>query len=61
MEQVLGVASGIALVCLVLSIIASHVQEILASFVSSRARTLEIAILKMLDDPKLYEIFLSIL
>jgi hypothetical protein len=59
MEQVLGVAIGIALVCLLLSIIASHVQEILASFVSSRARTLETAVLKMLDDPKLYEIFLN--
>jgi hypothetical protein len=59
MQQVLGVAIGIALICLLLSIIASHVQEILASFVSSRARTLEAAVLKMLDDPQLYSIFLN--
>jgi hypothetical protein len=59
MQQVLGVAIGIALICLLLSIIASHVQEILASFISSRARTLEAAILKMLDDPQLYSIFLN--
>jgi hypothetical protein len=59
MEQVLGTAIGIALICLLLSIIASHVQEILASFVSSRARTLEAAVQKMLGDPQLYAVFLG--
>ncbi|HEX3437240.1 MAG TPA: hypothetical protein VHT24_10780 [Pseudacidobacterium sp.] len=59
MEQVLGVAIGVALVCLLLSIIASHVQEVTATFASRRAATLEIAIQKMFDDPQLYSIFLS--
>lgn len=59
MQQVLATATGIALVCLLLSIIASHVQEIVASFISSRARTLEAAIQKMMEDPQLYQIFLN--
>ncbi|MBT9330071.1 hypothetical protein [Paracidobacterium acidisoli] len=53
MQQVLGVAIGIALVCLLLSIIASHVQEVGAAFTARRAASLEVAIHGMLQDPDL--------
>lgn len=59
MEQVLGVAIGIAAVCLLLSIIASHIQEVIAAFTSRRAATLEIAIQKMLQDPQLVALFVN--
>jgi len=59
MEQVLGVAIGIVLVCLLLSIIASHVLEIMAAFTAKRAVALEQAILKMLGDPGIYQKFAS--
>jgi len=47
MQRVLGVAIGIAVVCLLLSIIASHLQEVWASFTARRAASLEDAIVKM--------------
>jgi hypothetical protein len=59
MEQILGVAIGVALLCLLLSIIASHVLEITAAFTAKRAIALEMAILKMVGDPALYQKFAS--
>ena len=59
MEQILGVGIGIATVCLLLSIIASHVQEVTAAFTSRRAATLELALQKMLEDQTLYGMFAS--
>lgn len=59
MEQILGVAIGIALVCLLLSIIASHICEMAAAFTAKRAVELEKAIRRMLGDPAIYETFLS--
>ena len=44
MDQVLGVAIGIATVCLIFSIFASHLQEVWASFSARRASSLEIAL-----------------
>lgn len=57
MDQVLGVAIGIVLICLLLSIIASHLRELAATFTARRATMLEKAILKMLGDPAIYEKF----
>lgn len=59
MEQILGVAIGVVLVCLLLSIIASHVLEVAAAFTAKRATLLEKAILKMVGDPGLYQKFVS--
>jgi hypothetical protein len=59
MEQILGVAIGIVLVCLLLSIIASHVCELSAAFTAKRAVALEKAICKMVGDPAVYEKFVS--
>jgi hypothetical protein len=59
MQQILGVAIGIATVCLVLSIIASHVQEVIAAITSRRAVMLELAIKKMLNDDQLYSKLVS--
>jgi hypothetical protein len=59
MEQILGVAIGVVLVCLLLSIIASQVLEIMAAFTAKRAIALEMAILKMVGDPGLYQKFAS--
>ena len=59
MEQILGVAIGVVLVCLLLSIIASHVLEIAAAFTAKRATLLEKAILRMVGDPGLYQKFAS--
>jgi len=50
MEQVLGVAIGIVLIFLLLSIIASHVREMMTAFTAERAVTLEKAIRKMVGD-----------
>jgi len=58
-EQILGVAIGVALTCLLLSIIASHLLEIAAAFTAKRAIVLEGAIRKMLGDPAIYEKFAS--
>jgi hypothetical protein len=49
-EQVLGVAIGIVLICLLLSIIASHVREMMTAFTAQRAVTLEAALRKMVGD-----------
>ncbi|HVW78187.1 MAG TPA: hypothetical protein VHB45_11295 [Alloacidobacterium sp.] len=57
MEQILAVAIGVVLVCLLLSIIASHICELAAAFTAKRAAMLEKAIRKMLVDPNLYETF----
>lgn len=59
MEQIGGVAIGIVLVCLLLSIIASHICEMAAAFTAKRAAALEKAILKMIGDPAIYEKFVS--
>jgi hypothetical protein len=59
MEQILGVAVGVVLVCLLLSIIASHVREISAAFTAKRALALEQAICKMVGDPEIYGKFAS--
>lgn len=57
MDRILGVAIGIATVCLVFSILASHIQEIWASFSARRAAALEIALQHMLSDPSLSKSF----
>jgi len=49
-EQILGVAIGVVLICLLLSIIASHVRELMAAFTAQRAITLEKALRKMVGD-----------
>lgn len=59
MEQVIGVAIGVVLVCLLLSIIASHICELAAAFTAKRAVVLEQAIRRMLVDPNLYETFVA--
>lgn len=53
MDKVLGVAIGIATVCLIFSIFASHLQEVWASFSARRASSLEIALRNMLGDEQL--------
>jgi hypothetical protein len=57
MDRILGVAIGVATVCLILSIIASHVQELWASFSARRAASLETALEQMLGDPSLAKAF----
>ncbi|MGB7846790.1 MAG: hypothetical protein WBL63_14330 [Candidatus Acidiferrum sp.] len=52
-------AIGIATVCLIFSILASHMQEIWASFNARRAASLEIALKQMLSDPNLSEAFFA--
>ncbi len=59
MEQILGVAVGVVLTCLLLSIIASHVLEMMAAFTAKRAVALETAICKMVGDPAIYEKFVK--
>ncbi len=59
MERVLGVAIGISTVCLLLSIIASHLQEVWAGYSAKRAVQLEEAIAKMLGNPTLTQTFFS--
>jgi len=57
MERLIGTVTGVICLCLMLSILASHIQELLASYSSQRAATLERAIRNMLVDPKLVEQF----
>jgi hypothetical protein len=57
MERVLGVAIGIAVVCLLLSIIASHVQEVWAAYSAKRAAMLEKAVREMLAATPLAQAF----
>jgi hypothetical protein len=57
MQQVLGVAIGVVLVCLLLSIFASHIQEIGVTFTARRAATLEQALRAMLGDNALCQKF----
>jgi hypothetical protein len=57
MDKILGVAIGIATVCLIFSIVASHVQEIWALFSAKRAKTLEAALENMLSDADLSTAF----
>jgi hypothetical protein len=57
MERVLGVAIGVAVVCLLLSIIASHLQEVWATYSARRAASLETAILSMLGSSDLAKLF----
>lgn len=59
MERMLGLLIGITTVFVVLSILASHVQEIWSSYSARRAVSLETAIRKMLQDPKLTNVFFS--
>ena len=39
MQEILGIAIGIATVCLLLSIIASHLQEVISAYGARRAAT----------------------
>ncbi|MFT4114174.1 hypothetical protein [Silvibacterium sp.] len=57
MERVLGVAIGIAVVCLLLSIIASHLQEVWAWFTARRAASLVSAIESMLGGEIAHDFF----
>ncbi len=57
MERVLGVAIGIAVVCLLLSILASHVQEVWAAYSARRAAMLEKSVQEMLGDTALAQAF----
>jgi hypothetical protein len=59
MQEILGIAIGIATVCLLLSIIASHVQEVISAYGARRAATLEVAIQNMLGDAKIYDKFFA--
>lgn len=59
MDRVLGVAIGVASVCLIFSIFASHIQEIWASFGARRASSLESALKNMLGDEQLTNVFFS--
>ena len=59
MERVLGVAIGIATVCLLLSVIASHLQEVWAGYTARRAAQLEQGIARMLGNPALTQAFFS--
>jgi len=59
MDRVLGVAIGIAAVCLIFSIFASHIQEIWAAFSARRASSLETALRNMLGDEQLTNAFFS--
>jgi hypothetical protein len=59
MDRILGVAIGLATVCLLFSILASHLQELWASYSARRAASLEIALENMLNDPSLLEAFFN--
>src|SRR6516165_8356164 len=59
MDRVLGLAIGIATVCLIFSIFASHLQEIWAAFGARRASSLETALRNMLGDEQLTNAFFS--
>ena len=59
MDRILGVVIGIATVCLIFSILASHLQEMWASYSARRAASLEIAPENMLSDPKLSQAFFA--
>jgi len=59
MDQVLGVAIGIATVCLIFSIFASHLPEVWAPFSARRDSSLEIALGNMLGDEQLTNAFFS--
>jgi hypothetical protein len=50
-DRILGVAIGLATVCLLFSVLASHLQELWASFSARRAAALEIALSQMLSEP----------
>lgn len=57
MDRIIGVVTGLATVCLALSIFASHIQEWIASFFSTRSVQLEDSIRQMLVDPDLTRAF----
>jgi hypothetical protein len=57
MQRVLGVAIGIAVVCLLLSIIASHLQEVWSTLSARRAASLEEAIINMFGNEDLAKKF----
>jgi hypothetical protein len=57
MDRIIGAVTGLATVCLVLSIFASHLQELLAAYLARRAATLDSAIRMMLADPALTRVF----
>jgi len=59
MDRVLGTAIGIAAVCLILSIFASHLQELWASFSARRASSLEMSLRNMLGDEQLMKAFFA--
>jgi hypothetical protein len=57
MDRIIGVITGLATVCLALSIFASHFQEWIASFFSKRSVQLEDSIRQTLVDPDLTRAF----
>jgi hypothetical protein len=59
MDRVLGVAIGVATVCLLFSILASQLQELWASYSARRAASLETALGNMLNDPSLLDAFFN--
>ena len=59
MDRILGVAIGIATVCLIFSILASHLQELWAAYSARRAGSLETALKNMLSDPGLSQAFFA--
>jgi len=59
MDRIIGVTIGIALVCLLLSILASHLQEIIASYSAQRATTLKTAVQNILSDAYLTRQFFT--
>jgi hypothetical protein len=59
MDRILGVAIGIATICLIFSILASHLQELWAAYSARRAASLEIALKNMLSDPSLFQTFFA--
>jgi hypothetical protein len=59
MDRILGVAIGIATVCLIFSIFASHLQELWAAYSARRAASLESALKNMLGDPNLAQAFFA--
>jgi hypothetical protein len=59
MERMLGLLIGITTVFVVLSILASHIQEMWSSYSARRAVSLETAIRRMLQDPGLINLFFS--
>lgn len=59
MQQILGVVLGLGSVFFILSVFASHLQEMLSAFMTKRATQLEDAIKAMLRDPDIVTRFFA--